>query len=257
MKRLSIGFALFVLALYGGLIASIFYFLDAQSLLQSLNSNRVMFAIKTSLTAATISTFLALIIAIPAGYGLSRYNFRGKEVVNTLLEFPMVVSPAALGAIILIFFNNPIGLWIEKNIYNFIFSFGGIILAQFVTILGVAVRFIKSAFDEVDTALEDSAKSLGASSFYTFWHIVLPLAKRGIVAATILSWAKALGEFGATLTVAGTMAFKSETLPISIYMHLEMADIKTTLSLILILISFGLGSLFLARRFFGSRDAKS
>jgi molybdate transport system permease protein len=258
MKRLSITFALFVLALYGGLIASIFYFLDANSIYDSLNSSRVFFAIKTSLLAATISTFLALLIAIPAGYAISRYNFRGKEIVNTLLEFPMVVSPAALGAIILIFFNNPVGIWIQDNIYNFVFSFGGIILAQFVTVLGVGVRFIKSAFDEVDKTLEDTAKSLGASGFYTFWHIVLPLAKRGIIAATILSWAKALGEFGATLTVAGTMAYKTETLPISIYMHLEMADIKTTLSLILILILFGLGALFVARQIFSrGLDAKS
>jgi len=248
MKKLSIGFAFVVLLVYGGLIASIFYFLDSASLLESLSSNRVLFAIKTSLIAATISTLLALSIAIPAGYGLSRFDFRGKEVINTLLEFPMVVSPAALGAIILIFFNNPLGAWIQENVYNFVFSFGGIILAQFVTVLGVAVRFIKSAFDEVDIALENTAKTLGASSGYLFFSVVLPLAKKGLIAATILTWAKALGEFGATLTVAGTMAFKTETLPISIYMHLEMADIKTTLSLILILILFGLGSLFVARK---------
>jgi len=249
MKQLSLTFAFIVLLIYGGLIASIFYFLDSSSLLNSLSSNRVLFAIKVSLITATISTLLALTIAIPAGYGLSRFDFRGKEIINTLLEFPMVVSPAALGAIILIFFNNPLGIWIQDNIYNFVFSFGGIILAQFVTVLGVAVRFIKSAFDEVDITLENTAKTLGASSWYVFVTIVLPLAKKGLIAATILTWAKALGEFGATLTVAGTMAFKTETLPISIYMHLEMADIKTTLSLILILIIFGLGSLFVARRF--------
>jgi len=254
MKKLSISFALFILLLYGGLILSIFYFLDSSSINTLLSSNRVMFAIKTTLITATISTFIALLIALPAGYGLSRYNFRGKEVINTLLEFPMVVSPAALGAIILIFFNNPIGEWISSNIYNFIFSFGGIILAQFVTILGVATRFSKSAFDEVDKSLEDTARVFGGNSFYVFVTVVLPLAKRGLIGAMILSWAKALGEFGATLTVAGTMANKTETLPISIYMHLEMADIKTTVSLILTLLIFGLGSLFVARWFLGRRD---
>jgi len=247
MKRVSILFALFILLLYGGLIVSIFYFLDASSLNSALSSKRVLFAVKTSLIAATISTIFALFIALPAGYGLSRYNFRGKELINTLLEFPMVVSPAALGAIILIFFNNPVGEWLSSNVYNFIFSFGGIILAQFVTILGVATRFAKSAFDEVDKSLEDTARVLGGNSFYVFVTVVLPLAKRGLIGAMILSWAKALGEFGATLTVAGTMPFKTETLPISIYMHLEMADIKTTVSLILTLLIFGLGSLFFAR----------
>ena len=253
MKRLSISFALFILILYGGLIVSIFYFLDINSLTNALSSSRVLFAVKTSLIAATISTILALFIALPAGYGLSRYSFRGKEIINTLLEFPMVVSPAALGAIVLIFFNNPIGEWISSNIYNFIFSFGGIILAQFITIVGVATRFAKSAFDEVDKSLEDTARVLGGSSFYVFVTVVLPLAKRGLIGAMILSWAKALGEFGATLTVAGTMPFKSETLPISIYMHLEMADIKTTVSLIFILLLFGLGSLFIVRWLFSRR----
>ncbi len=226
---------------------SIFYFLDKDTLLNALSSSRVIFSLKLSLITATLASFLAVFIAIPAGYALSRYKFKSKEFINTLLEFPMVVSPAALGAIILIFFNNPIGEWISQNIYNFIFTVAGIILAQFITILGVSVRFIKSAFDEVDIELENMAKTLGANSFYIFKRVTLPLAKKGLIASFILTWAKALGEFGATLTVAGTMAFKTETLPIAIYMHLEIADLKTTSALIFILIFFGLGALFITR----------
>ena len=247
MKKISILAALVVLFLYAGLIISIFYFLDVATLQEALSSKRVLFALKLSLLSATIASLLAIIIAIPAGYALSRFEFKSKELINTLLEFPMVVSPAALGAIILIFFNNPLGEWISQNIYNFIFTFAGIILAQFVTILGVSVRFIKSAFDEVDIELENMARVLGANSFYVFKKVTLPLAKRGLIGAFILTWAKALGEFGATLTVAGTMPFKTETLPIAIYMHLEVADIKTTAALIFILIFFGLGALFFAR----------
>jgi len=248
-KKTSIIFAFFILFLYGGLIASVGYFLDMNSLMNSLSSDEVRFSIKLSLTTATIATLIAVIFAIPAGYALSRYKFRGKEIIDTLLEFPMVVSPAALGAIILIFFNNPLGVWIQENAISFVFGFYGIVLAQFITITGVAVRFIKNAFDDVSLELESTARTMGASQVYLFFTITLPLAKRGIVAGIILSWAKALGEFGATIMVAGTMAFRTQTLPISIYMHLESADITGTVSLILILVFIGLSALFFARRF--------
>ncbi|WP_197524227.1 ABC transporter permease [Nitratiruptor sp. SB155-2] len=247
MKRLTIPFALFLLLLYGGLIASILYFFHPNEFLSYLHSARILFAVKTSLLAATIATILALLVAIPAGFALSRYSFMSKNIIDTLLEFPMVVSPAALGAIVLIFFNNPLGEWIQNNLITFVFSFSGIVLAQFLTIAGVATRFAKAAFDEVDTEFENTANTLGANPLYTFFTITLPLAKRGLIAGMILSWAKALGEFGATLTIAGTMPFRTETLPISIYLHLEMADIKGTVTIILILLSFGLGALFLTR----------
>jgi len=247
VKRPTLLFALFILFLYGGLILSIFYFFNPHDFFHFLASKRVQFAIKTSLLAATIATILAMIIAIPAGFALARYRFFGKSIIDTLLEFPMVVSPAALGAIVLIFFNNPLGSWIQEHSITFVFSFAGIILAQFLTILGVATRFSKAAFEEVDPELEATAKTLGAKSFYIFWKVSLPLARNGLIAGTILSWAKALGEFGATLTIAGTMPFRTETLPISIYLHLEMANIKATVALIFILLLFGLGALFATR----------
>ncbi|NPA50620.1 MAG: ABC transporter permease subunit, partial [Epsilonproteobacteria bacterium] len=243
-KRVAIFHSFLILLIYGGLIISIGYFFDKDNFFETITSPRAIFAIKNTLLAATIATFLATIIALFGGYALSRYQFRGKKVIDTILEFPMVVSPAALGAILLIFFNNPLGEWIQNNIVEFVFTFWGIVLAQFVTIVGVAVRFIKSSFDEVSIEYEKSAKSLGASSFYTFFTITLPLAKKGIVAAIILSWAKAVGEFGATMTLAGTMAFKTETLPIAIYLQLENANIKGTVTLIIILIIIGLGALF-------------
>ncbi len=248
MQKSFIGAAFVILFFYGALIISIFYFFDFASFKEAMSSNRVLFSIKLSLISATIATILALLLAIPAGFALSKFSFKGKELINTLLEFPMVISPAALGAIILIFFNNPLGEWIKENIYNFIFSFGGIILAQFITIIGVSVRFIKAAFDEVESNLELTAQTLGATPLQSFFKISLPLAKNGIISAIILTWAKALGEFGATLMIAGTMPFKTETLPIAIFMHLQMADIKSAVSLILLLLSFGLGALFVVRK---------
>lgn len=247
LKHTSIVAALAILVLYGGLIVSLAWFFDAATLRQALFSERTLFSVRLSLVAATVSTGLALLLAIPAAYALSRFSFRGREAVETILEFPIIVSPAALGAILLIFFNNPLGEWVQNNVVLFVFSFAGIVLAQFVTILGVAVRMLKTAFDGVPVELETVARTLGASPRHAFFSITLPLTRNGLIAAFILTWAKALGEFGATLMVAGTMAMRTETLPIAIFMRLATADIKGTVALILVLVTIGLTALTVAR----------
>jgi molybdate transport system permease protein len=251
LKRTTIAAALTVLALYAGLILSLAWFLDGAALGETLFSARTLFAVRLSLVAATVASVLALALAIPAAYALSRYRFAGRELVDTILEFPIIVSPAALGAMLLIFFNNPVGEWIQENLLSFVFSFAGIVLAQFVTVLGIAVRMLKTAFDEVPTELETVARTLGATPRHAFVTVTLPLARRGLIAAFILAWAKALGEFGATIMVAGTMAMKTETLPVAIFLRLASADIQGTVALILVLVCIGLTALFIARRLLG------
>jgi molybdate transport system permease protein len=251
LRRTTIIASLLVLALYGGLTVSLCWFLKLQVLRDTLTSSRTLFSIRLSLISATTAAFLAILLAIPAAYALSRYRFRFRELVDTILEFPIIVSPAALGAILLIFFNNPFGEWIQAQGMRFVFTFAGIVLAQFVTILGVAVRLLKTSFEEVPSELETVARSLGATPRHAFFTVTLPLARRGLLAAFILSWAKALGEFGATIMVAGTMAMRTETLPIAIYMRLANADIEGTVALILVLVATGLAALSLSRWLLG------
>lgn len=254
-KHFTIASALFIFVFYGGLIASLAYFLDGRVLLETLFSERTLFSIRLSIVAATLASLLALVIAVPAAFALSRHSFPGRMIVDTILEFPIIVSPAALGAILLIFFNNPLGEWIQKNVMTFVFVFSGIVLAQFVTILGIATRLLKSTMDEIPASYEQVARSLGATPARAFTTITLPLARRGLIAAFILSWAKAMGEFGATIMVAGTMAMRTETLPIAIYMRLATADISGTVVLIVCLLLFGLGALY-GVRLISSRLAK-
>jgi molybdate transport system permease protein len=246
-KKIAIACSFATFALYAGLILSLFYFFQRQTLLDTLLSERTLFSIRLSVVAATISTLLSVLIAIPSAFALSRYDFPGRKAVDTILELPMIVSPAALGAMLLIFFNNPVGLWIQDNAAQFVFTFYGIVLAQFVTICGVSTRLIKAAMDEIPVRYEAVARTLGASPAKAFLTITLPLSRRGIYAACILSWAKALGEFGATITIAGSMAMKTETLPIAIFMRLSSAEIEGTVVLILILVSIGLSILYLVR----------
>ncbi|MCL4686463.1 ABC transporter permease [Myxococcota bacterium] len=251
LRRTTTVAALAVLALYGGLILSLGWFLDASVLRSAVQSERTFFSVRLSLLAATVAASLALLLAIPAAYALSRYRFRGRELVDTLLEFPIIVSPAALGAMLLIFFNNPLGEWLQDHLLRFVFAFAGIVLAQFLTILGVSVRLLKTSFDEVPGELETVARTLGATPRHAFFTIALPLVRRGLIAAFILAWAKALGEFGATIMVAGTMALRTETLPVAIFMRLASADIEGTVALILVLVSIGLAALYATRRLLG------
>jgi len=251
LRRTTVVAALAVLLLYGGLILSLAWFLDGAALRNAVQSERTLFSVRLSLVAATMAASLALLLAVPAAYALSRYRFRGRGLVDTILEFPIIVSPAALGAMLLIFFNNPLGEWIQDHLLRFVFTFAGIVLAQFVTILGVAVRLLKTSFDEVPAELEIVARTLGATPRHAFFTVTLPLARRGLIAAFVLAWAKALGEFGATIMVAGTMAMRTETLPVAIYLRLASADIEGTVALILVLVSIGLLALYVTRRLLG------
>jgi molybdate transport system permease protein len=247
-RRIGIGAALSVLSLYLVLIASLFYFFDLDNLWSALSSPRVRHALGLSLLAATIASILALALALPAAHALSRHSFALRDLADAILELPMIVSPAALGAMALIFFQTPAGEFLQRHGIQFVFTLAGIVLAQFLTVLGIAIRLLKSVLDEIPARYEQIARTLGATPAQAFRRVVLPLSWRGIAATFFLVWAKAIGEFGATITVAGAMPMRTETLPVAIFMRLSVADIAGTVALILLLIFFAGAVLFLVRR---------
>jgi len=247
IKALRISSAFLVLAIYLVLILSALYYFEPGLFLKILTAKRTLFAINISLVSATVASFLAIAIAIPAAYALSRYQFPGRKIIDLILELPLIISPAALGALILIFFSNPLGEWVQEHSIRVIYSFWGIVAAQFVTTLGIATRFVKSAIDELPRRYEQVSRTLGATAVKAFRTVTLPLSRQGIIAAFFLTWAKAFGEFGATVTVAGTMAMKTETVPVSIFMQMSNANMDAGIVLIFILVLAGLSVLFLTR----------
>lgn len=247
LKQFCLAAAFTTFLMYFLLMASLAYFFSGERFWEVLLSERMLFSIRLSIMAATIAMGLAMLLAVPTAYALSRYDFFGKTLIDTLLELPMIVSPAAIGAMLLIFFNTPLGEWIQTNFQQFVFTVYGIVLAQFVTVAGVAARLVKSALDEIPPRYEAVARTLGASTFAAFRTTTLPLCRRGIFAAAILTWAKAIGEFGATITIAGTMAMRTETMPVAIYMRLAISDIKGAVVCIGILLFIGISVLYAAR----------
>jgi molybdate transport system permease protein len=242
-----IGAAVCIFIFYLGLILSLFYFVGGKGFWDALSHPNTLFSIRMSLIAATIATFFAVIIGLPSAYALSRFKFMGKGILDTFLEIPMIISPIALGAAFLVFFNTPLGELIQTKGIFFVFEVPGIILAQFATIAGLATRLMKASLDEISPRYEAVARSLGSSPWRAFYRVTLPLSFRGLLASVILSWAKAFGEFGATVTLAGAMPGKTETMPIAIFTALASANIDKAIVLILILIAFGLIILYSVR----------
>jgi molybdate transport system permease protein len=245
--KTSVWAAFLLFFFYVALILSLLTAFEGKGFREILLSPDTLFSIRLSLAAATLAAVLAVAVGLPAAYALSRKKFFGKQVVDTILELPMIMSPIALGAALLIFFNTRAGEAIQSRGVLFVFEFPGIVLAQFATIAGLATRLMKTALDEISPRYEAVARSLGSSAWQAFWRITFPLAFRGLISAGILSWAKAVGEFGATVTLAGTMAFKTETMPTAIFMALASADIPKTVILILILAGIGLTALYAVR----------
>jgi molybdate transport system permease protein len=242
-----------VLLLYTGLILSLLLYKSKEGFFEILLSKEVLFSIKLSLFTATLTTIISVIFAIPSSYILSRWDFFLKNIVDTIIDIPIVISPIAIGAALLILFNTGVGMFIERNIVEFVFKWPGIILAQGVIVTAMSIRLLKSTFDNIPVRYENVARTLGCTRAQAFFKITLPLANNGIIASIILSWARAVGEFGATVTLVGATKMKTETLPISIFLALSVADIEKAVTLLLILIFISIIILLTVKKLSGSR----
>jgi molybdate transport system permease protein len=235
-----------------GIIVSLLTYTNLRTFWSALLSEEIIFAIKLSLLTATAATIVSVIIAVPAAYAISRAQFWGKDVVDSMLDLPIVISPIALGAALLVFFNTPIGVAINDHV-QFVFAVPGIILAQITVVSALAIRLLKSTFDSIDPRYEQVGRTLGCSKLEAFFRIILPLSKDGLVASSILTWARAVGEFGATVTLVGATVMKTETLPIAIFLSLASADIEKAVAVIFILIIIAVVALLVIRKLIGRR----
>ena len=220
-----------------------------------LRSVDLWYSVGLSVVTATVATGLALVVAIPAAYGLSRFRFAGRGLLDALIDLPIILSPVAVGTAILMLLRTPPGQLLESHVLQLVFTVPGIIVAQATIVCSLAIRLLKSTFDELDPRHEQVARFLGCSRFQAFRRVTLPLARRGLLAAAILCWARALGEFGATVTVAGAMRGHTQTLPSAIHQSLEMVDLSRTALLMSMLLGLALFVLIALRLVTGGRAA--
>ncbi len=203
---------------------------------------------------AAMGTILIAPFGTALAWMLARREWRGKVIVETLVTLPLVIPPVATGLILLKIFSRrgALGQWLEAHGLDVVFSWRGVVVATAVMSLPLLVRAARVAFEEVNPRFESVARTLGAGPARVFFRVTLPLAARGLTAGLVLAFARALGEFGATIMLAGNIPGKTATLSLSIYNLVQLGrdSEAATLLTISIVLAFGavlVGELLLRR----------
>ena len=213
------------------------------ALIQALRSRDIQFSIVLSLISCTITTLLSLWVSVPIGYVMSRYQFRGKPLIDTLLDIPIVLPPLVVGLSLLILFRY-VPDWLSDAV---VYKWPAVVLAQFMVACAFAVRTMRVTFDQIPQRYEQVALTLGCNRQKAFWRVIMPQAKGGLLAAGTLAWARALGEFGPILVFAGATRQKTEVLPTSAFLELQAGRTEGMLAVSLIMIAAAVIVFIIAR----------
>ncbi|MDQ3699799.1 MAG: ABC transporter permease, partial [Chloroflexota bacterium] len=218
------------------------------ALLPALRNPIVLAALQLSLLTAGASLALALLLGTPLAYALARVPFPGRGVVEALVEVPIVLPPAVAGIALLMAFGRRgiLGAPMAEAGISLAFTTWAVILAQCFVAIPFYIRSAKAGFQGVDQDLEQTAYTLGESPLGTFWRVTVPLAFPSLLAGAVLCWARALGEFGATIMFAGSFRGRTQTMPLAIYGALE-SDLGAALALGTILVFVSVAALGLLR----------
>jgi molybdate transport system permease protein len=177
-------------------------------------------ALALTLKVALWATALNLLLGVGVGYAMARWRFAGRDVLDAVFTLPMVMPPTVLGYYLLVLIGSHglVGAWLLQHLgIRLIFTWQGAVIAAMVVSFPLVFKGARAAFETVDAQLEDAARTLGIHEIAVFFRVSLPLAWHGILAGLLLSFARALGEFGATLMVAGSIPGRTQTLSIAVY----------------------------------------
>jgi molybdate transport system permease protein len=203
-----------------------------------------------TLKVATLATLAALVLGAGAGFLLARRGFWGRDVLDAVFTLPMVMPPTVLGYYLIVVIGRRgwIGQWLWESFgITLMFTWQGAVFAAAIVAFPLVFKSARAAFEGVDTQLENAARTLGASELRVFARVTLPLAWRGVLAGTMLAFARAMGEFGATLMVAGNIPGKTQTLSLAVYDAVQAGQddlanflvVLTSLVCVLILVASG------------------
>ena len=218
-------------------------------------------ALWLSLKVAGWATAINLVLGVGFGALLARRRFPGRELLDTIFTLPMVLPPTVLGyyLLVLIGSNGPLGAWLQRSFgINLVFTWQAAVIAAAVASLPLVFKPARAAFEGVDGQLEQAARTLGVSEPALFFRVTLPLAWRGILAGLLLAFARAMGEFGATIMVAGSIPGRTQTLSIAIYEAVQAGNDGRANLLVMVSSAVCIGVLLVAARLVGrpSGDAR-
>lgn len=198
----------------------------------------ILITLYLSLKVAGLATLLNIIVGTAAGFALARLKFFGRDFLDTVLTLPMVMPPTVLGYYLLVLLGRkgPLGSWLQEHFgITLIFTWQGAVIAAMVVTFPLIFKPARAAFENVNPQLEQAARSLGLGAAAVFFRVSLPLAWRGILAGVLLAFARALGEFGATLMVAGSIPNETQTLSIAVYEAVQAGNDSLANSLVLLI----------------------
>src|SRR5438270_11394849 len=237
MALAAIGMAFFVLPLVGLVLRAPWG--DA---VRSLSAPETLEALKLSLIASLSATGIALVLGVPMAWLYARVEFPGRAVLRALTTLPMVLPPVVGGIALLLAFGRRglLGSWLASTFaITFPFTTAGVVMAETFVAMPFLVLTVEAGLRSMDRRYEDAARTLGAGRWTVFWRVTVPLIAPSLAAGAVLCWARALGEFGATITFAGNFPGVTQTMPLAIYLLLESGDQQASfvLSLVLLAIS--------------------
>jgi len=207
-----------------------------------------LFPLFLSLRVAGVATLLAMLVGVALAWVMVRTRLPGRDLLNALTSLPLVLPPTVLGYYLLVALGqqSPLGRWLAQHGWPLVFTWQGAVVAATVVALPLVVQSAQAALASIDPHLEEVARTLGRSEPAIFLTITLPLAWRGIFAGAVLAFARALGEFGATLMVAGNIPGRTQTMPIAIYDAVQggnqaeanlLAGIVTVVAMVLLVVA--------------------
>lgn len=232
----AVGAAFFILPLLGMLVRT-----PWAAAWGELRSPQVLDALRLSLLASLSATGIALVFGVPLAWTFARLTFPGRAVLRALVVLPMVLPPVVGGVALLLAFGRRglLGYWLATTFgIHLPFTTAGAIIAETFVAMPFFVITVEAGLRSMDTRFEDAARTLGARWWTVLWRVTLPLVRPSLVAGAVLTWARALGEFGATITFAGNFPGRTQTMPLAVYLALETnPDAAIILSLVLLAVS--------------------
>lgn len=189
-----------------------------------------------SLKVAGWATAIDVVLGVAVAFGLSRWRSSARELVDSLLTLPLVMPPTVLGYYLLVLLGRRgvIGAWLDKFDIQLVFTWQGAVIASAVVAFPLVLKSARTAFETVDPQFERAARTLGINETAVFFRVTLPLGARGILAGALLAFARALGEFGATLMIAGNLPGRTQTLSVAVYAAVQAGDDSTANILVIV-----------------------
>ena len=225
---------------------------SVEDLLGAMASREIRHAIGLSLVACTITAGLSLVIATPIAYVLSRFSFRGRTVLDTLFDIPLVLPPLVVGLFLLLLFQTHLPGGTLNDWLPITYTAGAVIVAQTTIGCAFALRTMRSVFDQLGDRGERVAMTLGCNRWQAFRLVALPAASRGMVAAATLVWARSMGEFGPILVFAGATRQRTEVLPTTVFLELSIGNVPAAVAVSLLMVVLSI-VILLALRICGER----